>query len=627
MFKTNLLLVTTLVLCLSACGSDSKAPVTQPPAPLVTPNSPPTIATIEAFSLEERASATVTIEAADSDGEIVSIEWSQTTGPTINVEDNQAGMLTLTAPEVGRGGATAEFLVVVTDDDGAIEQMPFLVTIVNVNLAPVAEAGDEQSVIAGNEVALSGTESFDPDGTQLTYQWSLSAPQGSVIELEASGDEIANFVPDIAGTYVAQLIVTDEDGATDSDQVEIFVEAANMPPVAEAGDNQSVRAGNGVRLSGSDSFDPDGTQISYRWTLNVPGGSLTELIIINEVITDFVPDIAGTYVAQLLVTDEDSATDFDLVEILVEAENMRPVADAGDNLEVATGNSVLLSARESYDPEGAPISYLWRLVAPDTSTAELDDPSSITPDFFADVDGQYSLFLIVNDGEFNSTEDSILVVATTQNAAPVADAGADKNGSRAIEVMLNADNSYDPEGDLLTYSWSITSQPENSDLSLIDVSTPTPFFTPFEFGNYVLSLTVSDGEQSNTDTTVITVVEGDIYIDFVERENFRYFWPFTGFAGIGKRAHEGATFEFEPLAFIATGSDFKIRFSAVDRNGVTTAFCGELYDGQIIKADEPFYFTCGIDVVKDQEFDIEFKISVEGYSDRIWTYVWKGTFI
>lgn len=613
-----------IVLMLFGCGGGGSQ---EAEVPVIIPNNPPTITTIEAFEIEERATATVTVEASDSDGDISSIELSQTTGPTISVEESPAGTFTFTAPEVSREGASAEFLVVVTDDDGAIAQLPFRVQIVNVNLPPVANAGEEQSAVIGNEVALSASDSFDPDGTTLTYFWSLNVPEGSSVEFQVTNDVVARFVPDIAGLYIAQLLVIDEDGASDTAQVEILVDATNIPPVAEAGDNQSVRAGNGTRLSGSDSFDPDGTQLTYLWTLTVPEGSLTELLNNDAVLAEFVPDIAGLYVANLTVTDVDGATDSDQVEILVEAVNMPPVADAGDDLNVATGTSVSLNGSGSNDPESAPLRYFWRLVAPDTSTAELNDPGSATPTFFADVDGEYRLFLIVNDGELDSTEDSAVVIATTQNATPVADAGVDKNASRAIEVLLDGSNSSDPNGEPLTYSWSIISQPVNSDLTLLGADTATPSFTPFEFGNYVLSLTVSDGELSDTDTIVVSVVEGDIYIDFVDTPNYRYGWPYTGDVFIGKRAHEGETFLFSNLAFIATGSDFKIRFSVVDKNGVTTGFCGDLFDGQIIKADEPFYFTCGLNVVKGEEFDMEFKISVEGYSQRTWNYKFRGTFI
>ena len=42
------------------------------------------------------------------------------------------------------------------------------------NSAPVANAGSNQSVSLGDQVAISGAQSSDADGDSLTYQWSLT---------------------------------------------------------------------------------------------------------------------------------------------------------------------------------------------------------------------------------------------------------------------------------------------------------------------------------------------------------------------------------------------------------------------------------------------------------------------
>jgi hypothetical protein len=39
------------------------------------------------------------------------------------------------------------------------------------NQAPVADAGDDQTVVVGTELVLDGTGSNDPDGDQLMYLW------------------------------------------------------------------------------------------------------------------------------------------------------------------------------------------------------------------------------------------------------------------------------------------------------------------------------------------------------------------------------------------------------------------------------------------------------------------------
>jgi len=87
------------------------------------------------------------------------------------------------------------------------------------NSPPVADAGPDDSVTVGVAYMLDGTGSSDPDGDDLTYSWSLQVPEGST---QASLDDatLSNpaFTPDVAGDYIAELVVNDgtEDSAPDS---------------------------------------------------------------------------------------------------------------------------------------------------------------------------------------------------------------------------------------------------------------------------------------------------------------------------------------------------------------------------------------------------------------------------
>ena len=66
-----------------------------------------------------------------------------------------------------------------------------------------------------------GSGSVDSEGGALTYYWQLvDIPEGSAItgftSSEASSPVISNFIPDVAGEYLAQLTVTNEAGLTDT---------------------------------------------------------------------------------------------------------------------------------------------------------------------------------------------------------------------------------------------------------------------------------------------------------------------------------------------------------------------------------------------------------------------------
>ena len=86
----------------------------------------------------------------------------------------------------------------------------------------------------------------------------------------------------------------------------------NNPPVAEAGEAQTVEKGTTVALDGTRSYDPDGDELTYLWSfLSVPAGSRAVFDDETSPTPTFIADMAGDYVIQLIVNDgiEDSQPD------------------------------------------------------------------------------------------------------------------------------------------------------------------------------------------------------------------------------------------------------------------------------------------------------------------------------
>jgi len=71
-----------------------------------------------------------------------------------------------------------------------------------------------------------GSESYDPNGLDIIdYDWTMVAlPSGSTATMPPGESIRAPFVPDMAGNYVAELIVTNEDGQ-ESDPCGVTLEA------------------------------------------------------------------------------------------------------------------------------------------------------------------------------------------------------------------------------------------------------------------------------------------------------------------------------------------------------------------------------------------------------------------
>ncbi|MCF6150627.1 MAG: hypothetical protein E3K37_18520 [Candidatus Kuenenia sp.] len=82
------------------------------------------------------------------------------------------------------------------------------------------------------------------------------------------------------------------------------IEGVNLPPLADAGDNLAVKAGNLVKLDGSRSTDPDGDQLSYSWTFeSKPADSRVRLSDSETATPAFTPDAIGTYIVKMTVSD------------------------------------------------------------------------------------------------------------------------------------------------------------------------------------------------------------------------------------------------------------------------------------------------------------------------------------
>ena len=77
-------------------------------------------------------------------------------------------------------------------------------------------------------------------------------------------------------------------------------------------------------------------------------------------------------------------------------------------------------------------------------------------------------------------------------------------------VTLDGSGSSDANGDLLMYSWSITSKPNGSSAALSSATVPKPTFTADIVGTYVIHLVVNDGEvDSAASTASITAIPND----------------------------------------------------------------------------------------------------------------------
>lgn len=183
------------------------------------------------------------------------------------------------------------------------------------NLAPTVNAGADKSItLPVSTVQLIGTAS-DPDGSITKYLWTKSGG-GTISSPNAATTNVTGLT---AGTYVFTLTVTDNGGATASDNVMVMVNPAppnNQSPVANAGtDKALILPNNSIDITGTGS-DADGTVAAYVWT-KVAGPSTFTLANSNTATVKVSNLVAGLYTFRLTVTDNQGASGTDDVNVTV----------------------------------------------------------------------------------------------------------------------------------------------------------------------------------------------------------------------------------------------------------------------------------------------------------------------
>ena len=416
---------------------------------------------------------------------------------------------TFTADVVG----TYTAKLTVKDSGGLAGEAESVVTIVAsiTNSTPVANAGAKQFVVFGasSTVTLDGTYSTDADNDQITYKWTLlQKPSSSTAVLSSSTSARPTFTAAVAGDYVAQLIVND--GKVDSapSSVIVVASAANVQPVANAGDDKNVTVSTVVTLDGTTSTDANFDTLTYLWSWMASPSTAPALSSATSPKPTFTPATAGTYVLSLTVSDGKLSSTPDPITINVSAANSVPVAVAGADQNIITASVVTLDGSGSTDADKLDVlTYQWSLNRPTGSTAALSSATAARPTFTADISGIYVASLIVNDSKASSTNQSLTrVTAAVANSAPVANAGTAQTVTGTGTVTLSGSGT-DANGDTLTYKWYLTTKPTSSVATLANSTTAAPTFTPDIVGIYVATLIVNDGKVDSTPTTV-TITRG-----------------------------------------------------------------------------------------------------------------------
>jgi len=181
---------------------------------------------------------------------------------------------------------------------------------------PYADAGPNRTIALTSNTPLDGTGSTDI-GNIIKYQWFLS--NGSTVTTPTLTRNYST-----PGHYFERLQVTDDDGHTDTDRVDIWVKD-KTGPTADAGPDKSAVVHQPVSLDGSNSSDNNAI-VQYNW--DAERKSLR-----HGVAPVFNYSNTGTYNVTLTVVDGDGNADTDTTTLVVQ----HPDDRTGPNLQNSFG--------------------------------------------------------------------------------------------------------------------------------------------------------------------------------------------------------------------------------------------------------------------------------------------------
>ncbi len=465
-------------------------------------NLPPDLSSVRAVPSEGRAPLTVTFDATgavDADGEIISYEWN------FGNPDIQGGGTDVGAAVnhmYGTPGVRTALLTV--KDDGVPQNtiMKQLTINITANQPPIAVISEilVTEGMAPFTVQFDGTASHDPDGQIAEFRWDF----GEGVPSPLAAPEHTFYID---GDYLVTLRVTDNGPSPpkyneDSVWIHVLPESTNTAPVAKfIADPQAGQAPLTVQFDSSQSYDPDGHNLTYEWffgDMGIIGGGMSQDP--NPVHTYDQPQNA---IVTLKVTDDDTLYPLDNtfqleIEVLdIVNENPVPLFTIIPDSGMAT-LTVDFDASDSYDPDGNITGYSWDFGDGGNAFGHI-----VQHDFTAD--GIYEISLIVGDDAAPPGTGMAMGEVVVGNTKPIAVIEADIfEGEAPLVVNFDATGSYDDDGDNLTYYWDFGDEEFSSD-AVVQHTFQIPM-------DYTVTLVVLDdhGTPKNlegVDTALISVTE------------------------------------------------------------------------------------------------------------------------
>ncbi|MCV6611838.1 MAG: VCBS domain-containing protein, partial [Amphritea sp.] len=334
--------------------------------------------------------------------------------------------------------------VTVTDEHGATDTQQIQITVTGTNDTPVAGSDVTASVNEG-DAAISGqltaTDADDSASLSFSITTGSSAPAGFTLNSDGSysfnPQDSAYEGMDAGDTQVLTIpvTVTDEHGATDTQQIQITVTGTNDTPVAGFDVTASVNEGDAAisgQLTATDADDSaslsfsitSGSSAPDGFTLNADGSysfnpqdSAYDSMSVGD---------SQTFTIPVTVTDEYGATDTQQIQITVTGTNDAPTAIsitssvASENAAGATIGTLSTADVDNSDTHTYTVSdNRFEVVDDGSGNKQLKLKDGVSLDHEAE-DGAVSVTVTTTDADGASYNENISISVTDVNERPTA---------------------------------------------------------------------------------------------------------------------------------------------------------------------------------------------------------------
>ncbi len=381
-----------------------------------------------------------------------------------------------------------DYAVNVTVSDGALmDYEEIVITVTNVNRAPVLDPIGNKDVAEGNLLQFT-VSATDPDGDALTYA-AMNIPSGSVFD---PSSRTFSWTPtnSQSGSYTLNFTVTDG-SLWDYEEITITVSDVpqNLPPELAPIGPKTVNGEELLQFVVS-ATDPDGDSLTFT-ALNLPAGATFDPSSRTFAWTPAY-DQAGSHPVNFTVTDG-MLLDFEIVTITVEIveQNAAPILDPIGDKTVNVGQT-LDFAVSATDPDGDPLTFAASPLPDGASFDSAAQMFSWTPS--AGQAGVYTVNVTVSDGDLEDWE--IVTITVRDNTRLRADFSMNATeGPAPLAVQFTDRSSGNPTRCFWSFGDGVTSDAVN------------PLHVYQRAGSYTVRLWVWDGKKMDVEvkTRCITI--------------------------------------------------------------------------------------------------------------------------